>query len=236
MSFPLFRCLQLRNIMSGAQSYKAVIKTRNNQRGFQFGRQECNNPTLARVLVTQILKGVGAPTDDLSKVQVKLTCEKDPEECIEICADDLIAMVAMCVSDGRFSTGVGPTVLLTVAGEQPGQPVASSVSKASKGYSSHWKVCLRWCPAMRRVLLRLPECLRTGAVLSDCMQEDTDSMFFLLKHVSGLRAVVKQVCTTQMLRGNSMFVPRRGCNNGPPVRSTLSTSQPPTRRPRSWIV
>ena len=146
----------------------------------------------------QILRRVGFAGTDASQVRLRLTCDANPAEDIEFPGDCLVTMASACVRNGRFTTSVGAVGMLSVASEvvapalQTGT-TASAVSGAQKGFTSTWKLCLRWYPSMRRRLLLLPEAARQNEAIATLAKDDSDMLFIILRHVQAMRSVIKKV-------------------------------------------
>lgn len=181
-----------------AESNVAVIKVVGADKTYKFGEIELSNKVFARNMVRQILHAAGAPSGPPSDIELNLKCEVNPAEDIEFNAAELLTMVETCVTHGKFSTAVGRVVLLSLASEAPRKAATTTASRADKGFTSHWKICLRWCPALRKNLLRLPEAERSAVVIAECASEEADSQFILLKHVSAMRKLSQRVCSQCM--------------------------------------
>lgn len=193
----------------------AVIKVAGTVRSYKFRDVDLGNSVLCARMVTQMLKALEAPDAPWSDIDLKLTSDANPTEDLEITADDILSLTATCVKSGVFSTSLGRVVVLSLATGPPRRTAPTTVSRAEKGFTSHWKVCLRWCSAMRKVLLQLPEELRGDGTVAECCAERIDTQFILKKHITGLNKAVNKVCFSDLVCGRAGVVMCPASNNVP---------------------
>ena len=181
--------------MSERVTGKAKLKVDGMDKTYILSRQEVDNDKIGRLTVRNIMKDLGAGAADPGTVALCLMSIDDPSQKVQIYGDEIIEMARSCVDSGQWPTGIGEVALVALASPAAKETAASGVSKASRRseYSSHWKICLRWCSDMRELVMKLPQAYRVGSAMAEMADTKMNSMFIIKKHVTALNRVVTKV-------------------------------------------
>lgn len=173
---------------------KATLKIQGGHKTYLFSRQEIDNEKIGKLTLRNIMRDLGADAHDPATTEVRLMNSEDHNQVLHVTGEELLILAGVCIETGEWTTGLGPVATVSLASPAAKEGAASGVSKSSRGshYTSHWKICLRWCCNMRALLMTLPDEYRVGSAMAELADVRMNNMFIIQKHVSALhKAVVK---------------------------------------------
>lgn len=182
--------------MSASVTGKAELQVEGHSKRYFLSKLEVENEKIGRMTLRNILCDIGVRAEDPGAVKVRMTSVDDPSQGLDISADEIMVLAEQCVLTGRWTTGIGAVAKVALASPADKEAADTTVSKTSRGkeYSSHWKVCLRWCAEMRTQLLTLPAPLRVAKGMAELANEDMEGMFILKMHITALEEAMSKVC------------------------------------------